>query len=76
LVIFVLESPASVFKIFSEQIAQRFGSTSATRGDFRHHAGRIADVNRRRSPVTGSMRLSLTRGIAPAVTRSVTQRVD
>ncbi len=46
------------------------GSTSATFGDFRAHAGRIADANRFRSPVTSSMRLSLIRGartgIAPA----------
>ena len=38
------------------------GSTWATRGDFLAHAGRIAEVNRFRSPVTGSVRLSLTRG--------------
>ena len=38
------------------------GSTSATCGDFRAHAGRIADENRRRSPVASSTRLSLTRG--------------
>ena len=38
------------------------GSTSATRGDFRAHAGRIAEENRRRSPVSSSIRLSLTRG--------------
>jgi hypothetical protein len=38
------------------------GSTSATRGDFRAHAGRIAEANRFRSPVAGSTRLSLTRG--------------
>ena len=46
------------------------GSTSATRGDFRDHAGRIAEENRLRSPVASSTRLSLTRGartgIAPA----------
>jgi len=36
--------------------------TSATRGDFRDHAGKIAEANRRRSPVASSMRLSLTRG--------------
>jgi hypothetical protein len=28
----------------------------------RHHAGRIIEANRRRSPLTPSMRLSLTRG--------------
>ena len=28
----------------------------------RHHGGRIAEENRRRSPVSGSMRRSLTRG--------------
>ncbi len=38
------------------------GNTSATRGDFRAHAGRIAEENRPRSPVTSSTRLSLTRG--------------
>ena len=38
------------------------GSTSATRGDFLAHAGRIAEQNRLRSPVSSSMRLSLTRG--------------
>jgi hypothetical protein len=46
------------------------GSTSATFGDFRAQAGRIAEANRRRSPVVSSIRLSLTRGartgIAPA----------
>ena len=45
-------------------------STSATRGDFLAHAGRIAEPNRFRSPVASSTRLSLTRGsrtgIAPA----------
>jgi hypothetical protein len=38
------------------------GSTSATRGDLRAHAGRIAGANRFRSPVAGSVRWSLTRG--------------
>ena len=38
------------------------GSTSATCGDLRAHAGRIAEENRLRSPVVSSMRLSLTRG--------------
>jgi len=38
------------------------GSTSATRGDLRAHAGRIAEANRFCSPVAGSVRLSLTRG--------------
>ena len=38
------------------------GNTSATFGDFLAHAGRIADANRRRSPVASSIRLSLTRG--------------
>jgi hypothetical protein len=33
------------------------GNTSATRGDFRDHAGRIAEANRRRSPFTGSVPL-------------------
>jgi len=46
------------------------GNTSATFGDFLAQAGRIAEANRLRSPVTASMRLSLTRGartgIAPA----------
>ena len=38
------------------------GSTSATFGLLRHHGGRITDRNRFRSPVAGSVRLSLTRG--------------
>ena len=37
-------------------------TTPATRGDLRPHAGRIAEANRFRSPVAGSVRLSLTRG--------------
>ena len=41
------------------------GSASATRGDFRAQAGRIAEENRCRSPVPGSTRLSLTRGADP-----------
>jgi hypothetical protein len=31
-------------------------------GDLRHHAGRIAEANRLRCPLTSSTRLSLTRG--------------
>jgi hypothetical protein len=42
------------------QIQQR--QHSDTFGDFRAQAGRIAEENRTRSPVTGSIRLSLTRG--------------
>ena len=38
------------------------GNTSATCGDLRAQAGRIAEENRLRWPVTGSRRLSLTRG--------------
>lgn len=38
------------------------GSTAATRGDLRAHAGRISDANRFRSPVAEAVRLSLTRG--------------
>jgi len=38
------------------------GNTSATFGDLRDQAGRIADENRLRSPVAASMRRSLTRG--------------
>jgi hypothetical protein len=38
------------------------GSTSVIFGVFRAHGGRIAEENRRRSPVSGSVRLSLTRG--------------
>ena len=38
------------------------GSTSATCGDFRAQAGKIAELNWTRSPVASSMRLSLTRG--------------
>jgi len=39
------------------------GNTSLIFGDLRHHAGRIADENRLRSPAS-STRLSLTRGAA------------
>jgi hypothetical protein len=38
------------------------GNTSATFGDLRAQAGRIAEENRILSPVASSMRLSLTRG--------------
>ncbi len=38
------------------------GSTSVIFGVFRAQAGKIAEENRCRSPVTGSVRLSLTRG--------------
>jgi hypothetical protein len=38
------------------------GNTSLIFGDLRHHAGRITEANRFRSPVVSSMRLSLTRG--------------
>ena len=38
------------------------GSTSVIFGVFRHHGGKIAEANRFRSPVAGSVRLSLTRG--------------
>jgi len=38
------------------------GNTSATRGDLRDHAGKIAEQNRRRCPEVSSVRLSLTRG--------------
>jgi hypothetical protein len=34
------------------------GSTSASREDFRAHAGGVAEENRRRSPVSASLRLS------------------
>ena len=47
------------------------GSTSVIFGVFRAHGGKIAEENRCRWPVTGSVRLSLTRGtvtsIAPAL---------
>jgi hypothetical protein len=40
----------------------------------RHHGGKIAEENRIRSPVAGSVRLSLTRGAitctAPALVRT------
>ncbi len=39
-----------------------FSLATATCGDLRAHAGRIAEENRLRSPVVSSMRLSLTRG--------------
>jgi len=38
------------------------GSTPVIFGVFRAHAGKIAQENRSRSPVTGSVRLPLTRG--------------
>ena len=38
------------------------GSTSVILGVLRHHGGKIAEENRLRSPVTGSARLSFTRG--------------
>ena len=38
------------------------GSTSVIFGVFRAHGGKIAEENRFRSPVSGSVRLSLTRG--------------
>jgi hypothetical protein len=38
------------------------GSTSVIFGVFRAHGGKIAEENRLRSPVPGSVRLSLTRG--------------
>ena len=47
------------------------GSTSVIFGVLRAHGGKIAEENRFRSPVSGSVRLSLTRGtvtsIAPAL---------
>jgi hypothetical protein len=46
------------------------GNTCSTCGVLRAHGGKIADENRARSPVSGSTRLSFTRGactsIAPA----------
>jgi hypothetical protein len=49
------------------------GSTSVIFGVLRHHGGKIAEENRFRSPVSGSVRLSLTRGTvtstAPALVR-------
>ena len=51
------------------------GSTSVTCGVLRAHAGKIAELNRARSPVAGSARLSLTRGAvtstAPALVSTV-----
>src|SRR6516164_6879254 len=38
------------------------GSTSVIFGVFRAHGGKIAEENRFRSPLTGSVRLSLTLG--------------
>jgi len=38
------------------------GNTSVTFGVVRHQGGRIAEENRHRSPVCGSIRRSLTRG--------------
>ncbi|MET3805238.1 hypothetical protein ABIB25_002239 [Nakamurella sp. UYEF19] len=40
------------------------GNTSATFGDFRADAGKIAEENRCRTTVSGSTRLSFTRGAA------------
>jgi hypothetical protein len=49
------------------------GSTSVIFGVLRAHGGTIAEENRFRSPVSGSVRLSLTRGTvtstAPALVR-------
>src|SRR3974390_2749410 len=51
------------------------GSTSLICGVFRAHGGRIAELNRIRSPEAGSVRLSLTRGAvtstAPALVSTV-----
>jgi hypothetical protein len=44
-----------------------------TLGDFRHHGGRFAEENLRRSPVLSSARLSLTRG---ATTSAATESVS
>jgi hypothetical protein len=38
------------------------GSTSVTFGVLRAHGGKIAELNRLRSPVSGSVRLPFTRG--------------
>ena len=55
-----------------EIAAHSSGNTSATCGDLRAHAGRIAEENRTRAPVTSSTRSSLTRGArtAPSQPRS------
>jgi hypothetical protein len=51
------------------------GSTSPTCGVLRAHGGKIAEENRARSPVSGSVRLSFTRGAvtctAPALVSTV-----
>ena len=51
------------------------GSTSLTCGVLRAHGGRIAELNRFRSPVAGSVRMSFTRGAvtstAPALVSTV-----
>ena len=51
------------------------GSTSVTCGVLRAHGGSSAEENRTRSPVAGSVRLSLTRGAvtstAPALVSTV-----
>ena len=49
-------------RLRSSRTIGRSGNASLTCGDLRHQAGTIAENNRIRSPVTGSMRLSLTRG--------------
>ena len=50
------------------------GNTSLIFGVLRHHGGRITEVNRARSPVSGSTRRSLTRGAwtctAPALVKT------
>ena len=51
------------------------GSTSLTCGVLRAHGGRIAEENRIRCPVSGSVRLSFTRGAvtstAPALVTTI-----
>ena len=51
------------------------GSTSLICGVLRAHGGRIAELNRFRPPLAGSVRLSLTRGAvtstAPALVSTV-----
>src|SRR5262249_32142268 len=51
------------------------GSTSDTCGVLRAHGGKIAEENRIRSPVSGSVRLSFTRGAVTATAPALVSTV-
>jgi hypothetical protein len=55
-------SRAGVKSLLDNPCRYNSGDTSDICGDLRAQAGRIAEENRLRSPVSGSTRLSLTRG--------------